>query len=69
MAHVAAQSTALFVNAENPRNASLPFTSSTLQGCNVVSLEVTVLAIEKHCKLVQRPALFADETTESFEAL
>jgi hypothetical protein len=46
MTHVAAKSTALFVNAEDPRDTSLPFTSSTFQGCNVASLEVTVLAIE-----------------------
>jgi hypothetical protein len=69
MTHVAAESTAFLVNAENPRDASLPFTSSPFQGYNVVSLEITVLAIEKHRELVQRPVLFADETGESFAAL
>jgi hypothetical protein len=69
MTQVAAESTAFFVNAENPRDASLPFTSSPFQGYNVVGLEVTVLAIEKHRELVQHPVLFADETGEPFAAL
>jgi hypothetical protein len=69
MTHVAAEGSAIFVNAEDPRNASPPFTSSTFQGCNVVSLEVTVLTIEKARKLVQRLHLLAHETAESFAAL
>jgi hypothetical protein len=69
MTHVAAQSTALFVNAEDPRDASLPVTSSTFQGCDVVGLEVTVLAIKKRRELVQRLALVVDETTEPLATL
>jgi hypothetical protein len=69
MPPVAAEGSAIFVNAENPRNASLPFTSSTFQGCNVVSFEVTVLTIEQGRKLVQRLDLFAHEAAESFAAL
>jgi hypothetical protein len=69
MTHILAQRATLLVNAVDPRNASLPFASSTFQGYYVVSLEETVLAIEKHRKLVQRAALIADEASESFAAL
>jgi len=69
MTHVAAEGTSLFVNAENPRNAFLPFTGSTLQGCNVIIFKVTVLALEECRKLAQRPALIVDETREAFAAL
>jgi len=69
MTHVAAEGTAFFVDAENPRNASLPFTASTLQGCNVVTFEVPMLAIEERRKLAQRLALIVDETREPFAAL
>jgi hypothetical protein len=67
--HVAAQSTTRFIDAEDPPDASLPFTSGAFQGCNVVGFEVTVLAIEKHRKLAQRLALVMDETSEPFAAL
>jgi hypothetical protein len=69
MTHVAAKCTTLFVNPEDPPNASLPFTGSTFQGCNIVGFEVTMLAIEKHRKLAQRLALINDETRESVAAL
>src|SRR6266478_3937013 len=69
MAHFAAKGTTLFVDAEDARNASLPFASSPLQGCNVVGLKVPVLAIEKHREFVQRVALLREETSESLAAL
>jgi len=69
MTHVAAEGTALFVNAENPRNAFLPFTGSTLQGRNVVTFKVAVLSLEECRKVAQRPALIVDETREAFAAL
>jgi hypothetical protein len=67
--HIAAKRATLFVNAEDPRNAPLAFTSSPFQRCHVVSLEVTVLSLEEYRELVQRAALIRHEATESLAAL
>jgi hypothetical protein len=69
MAHFATEGTALFVNAGDARNASLPFVRSPFQGFNIVSLEVTVLAIEKDREFVQSDTLLRKKTSESLAAL
>ena len=69
MTHVTAQRAPLLVHAEDSRYRPLPFTTGSLQGDDVVGLEVAVLAIEQPRELIQCGALIRDELAQLLAAL
>src|SRR6202007_1201539 len=56
-----AERTTLFVYADNQRNASLPLPGGAFKRNDIIGLQETVLSLEQHCKLLEPPALIAQE--------